>query len=98
MTTIVEAAIIRSFRCPPSVINVYRPSGKVLTSLELVATIGHKNEFHAAIENQPASHETGCRNIYEIYFALRIRAMRSFSPEIQVKVPVAYSVCPSLER
>ena len=50
MTTIVEAAIIRSFLWPPSVIKVYRPSGRVLTSFELVATIGHKNEFQAAME------------------------------------------------
>ena len=49
MTTIVEAAIIRSFRCPPSVMNAYRPNGSVLTFLELVAIIGHKKEFQVAI-------------------------------------------------
>ena len=50
MTTIVEAAIIRSLRCPPSVMNAYRPNGSVLTSLELVAIIGHRKEFQVAIE------------------------------------------------
>ena len=50
MMTMVEAAIILSFLWPPSVINTYSPNGKVLTSLELVAIIGHKNEFQVAIE------------------------------------------------
>ncbi len=45
----VEAAIILSFLCPPSVMNAYRPNGSVLTSLELVAIIGQRKEFQVAI-------------------------------------------------
>ena len=44
-TTMVAAAISRSYRMPLDVMKAYRPNGSVRTSVLLVTSTDHKNEF-----------------------------------------------------